>query len=219
MSVQALYRAYRDGQLVVNRQYQRKLVWTLAEKQSLIDSILKDYPLPLFLLAEKASFDGETKSLEIIDGMQRLNAIFSFIENSFLMDGKCFDISEFARAKQAAEAGNFVPFASDAPRLKADFCANLLDYQLAVTIFPGEQETHITEVFGRINSGGRQLSDQERRQAGVISPFADVVRTLAAEIRGDVSRDTLLLSEMPEISIDSSRNPHGYGLRAMPESG
>jgi uncharacterized protein with ParB-like and HNH nuclease domain len=53
MSVQALYRAYRDGQLVVNRQYQRKLVWTVSEKQSLIDSILKDYPLPLFLLAEK----------------------------------------------------------------------------------------------------------------------------------------------------------------------
>jgi len=63
-------------------------------------------------------------------------------------------------------------------------------------------------------SGGKQLSDQERRQAGVLSPFAEVIRTLAAEIRGDVSRDTLLLSEMPEISIETSRNPHGYALKA-----
>jgi hypothetical protein len=90
----------------------------------------------------------------------------------------------------------------------------MLDYQLAVTIFPGEQDDRITDVFGRINSGGKQLSDQERRQAGVLSPFAEVVRTLAAEIRGDVSRDTLLLSEMPEISIETSRNPHGYALKA-----
>jgi hypothetical protein len=87
----------------------------------------------------------------------------------------------------------------------------MLDYQLAVTIFPGGQTRRITDVFGRINSGGRQLSDQERRQAGVLSPFAELVRTLAAEIRGDVSRETLLLSEMPEISIET---PHGYALKA-----
>jgi hypothetical protein len=83
-----------------------------------------------------------------------------------------------------------------------------------VTIFPGEKAERITDVFGRINSGGKQLSDQERRQAGVLAPFAEVVRTLAAEIRGDVSRDTLLLSEMPEISIQTSRNTHGYTLNA-----
>ena len=47
-----------------------------------------------------------------------------------------------------------------------------------------------------------------------MSPFAELVRTLAAEIRGDVSRETLFLSEMPEISIETSRNPHGYALKA-----
>ena len=90
----------------------------------------------------------------------------------------------------------------------------MLDYQLAVTVFPGELDNRITDVFGRINSGGKQLSDQERRQAGVLSPFAELVRSLAAEIRGDVSRETLFLSEMPEISIETSRNPHGYALKA-----
>ena len=80
ISIQSLYRSYRDGSLIVNRQYQRKLVWTIAEKQKLIDSILKDYPLPLFLLAEKSSSEpGKPSRLEVIDGMQRLNAIFSYI--------------------------------------------------------------------------------------------------------------------------------------------
>lgn len=213
LSIQTLYRLYCDGSLVVNRQYQRKLVWTLPEKQNLVDSILKNYPLPLFLLAEKPPENSRT-IYEIIDGMQRLNAIFSFIEQGFKWQDKCFDIKEFARARQAAEAGVFDDFPPEVARLFAKDCANFLDYQLPVTIFAGEQNDQITEVFGRINSGGKQLSDQERRQAGVLSPFAEVVRTLAAEIRGDVSRETLLLNEMPEISIETGRNPHGYGLRA-----
>ena len=214
ISIQSLYRSYRDGGLIVNRQYQRKLVWTLAEKARLIDSILKDYPLPLFLLADKGGASSPQQMLEIIDGMQRLNAIFSYIEHGFLVGNKCFNIDEFARARQASEKSLFVPYPSEVERLPAQKCADLLDYQLAVTIFPGESDERITDVFGRINSGGRRLSDQERRQAGVLSPFAEMIRTLAAEIRGDVSRETLLLSEMPEISIQTSRDTHGYALKA-----
>lgn len=214
MSIQSLYRLYRDGTLIVNRQYQRRLVWTVSEKQHLIDSILKDYPLPLFLLAEKGGTAGASTTLEVIDGMQRLNAIFSYIEHGFVIDEKCFNVGEFARARQAAEKGIFTEYPPEVERLSAQECADMLDYQLAVTIFPGEKDDRITDVFGRINSGGKQLSDQERRQAGILSPFAEVVRTLAAEIRGDVSRDKLLLSEMPEISIQTSRNLHGYALNA-----
>jgi uncharacterized protein with ParB-like and HNH nuclease domain len=69
ISIQSLYRSFRDGSLVVNRQYQRKLVWAVAEKQKLIDSILKDYPLPLFLLADKGSTANGATKLEVIDGM------------------------------------------------------------------------------------------------------------------------------------------------------
>lgn len=40
-SVQSAYTLYREDKLFVNRRYQRKLVWTLEEKQKLIESILK----------------------------------------------------------------------------------------------------------------------------------------------------------------------------------
>jgi hypothetical protein len=85
ISIQSLYRSFRDGTLIVNRQYQRKLVWTVGEKQQLIDSILKDYPLPLFLFADKGGPPGQQPTLEVIDGMQRLNAIFSYVEHGFLL--------------------------------------------------------------------------------------------------------------------------------------
>jgi uncharacterized protein with ParB-like and HNH nuclease domain len=120
MSIQSLYRLYRDGSLTVNRQYQRKLVWTVAEKQKLIDSLLKDYPLPLFLLAEKPGDGvGMAATYEVIDGMQRLNAIFSYIEHGFLLEGQCFDINEFTRARQAAERSEFKTYPAEVPRLFA----------------------------------------------------------------------------------------------------
>lgn len=212
MSIQEAYRIYREGGLVVNRQYQRKLVWTVEEKARLIDSILKQYPIPLILFAR--SGEG-THKLEIIDGMQRLNAVFGFIENEYLYDGQAFDITQFARAKQAAENGLFVEMTASVPRLNKEACAELLDYQLAITQFDADNPAHVVNVFGRINSGGRQLSDQERRQAGVINPFANLVRSLASELRGDASKESLLLSEMPAISIESERTSQNYGLVAQ----
>lgn len=71
MSIMGAYELYRKNLLYVNRRYQRKLVWTVKEKQNLIESILKKYPVPLILLASI-----EDGKYEIIDGMQRLvNAI------------------------------------------------------------------------------------------------------------------------------------------------
>ncbi|MBP6471234.1 MAG: DUF262 domain-containing protein [Chloroflexi bacterium] len=213
MSVQEAYRLYRDNRLVVNRKYQRKLVWTLEEKQNLIDSVIRDYPIPLILFAD--SSEGAEAYYEIMDGMQRLNAIFAFVENAFPVHGKYFDTNEFTRAKQAAEGGAFIRASKlEDEFFSPDVCADILDYQLAVTIFPVEGETQVTEVFGRINSGGRQLSAQEKRQAGMVDEFSMLIRELASEIRGDASKEKLPLSEMPEISIDSVRMDLGYTLKA-----
>lgn len=212
MSVQEAYRLFRDDALLVNRRYQRKLVWSVAEKQLLIDSILDGYPIPLILLAERPEIHGNGK-YEIIDGMQRLDAIFSFIEQKYDYRGMHFDLSQSARARQAADSGAFDPSPTLLP-LPADKCANLLDYQLAVTIFPTETEQQITDVFSRINSNGRQLSVQEKRQAGMLNAFSELVRTVASALRGDVSDDVLLLHAMPSISIESAREKQQYGVRA-----
>lgn len=209
MSIQEAYRNYAEGKFLVNRKYQRKLVWTVDEKEFLIDSILKDLPIPLILLAQTR--DGK---LEIIDGLQRMNAIISFIENRFAINNLFFDVNQSSRAKQSAEEGIFKMVTEKKALLDAKKCANFLDYQLAITIYPSSDEKTVTDIFGRINSGGKQLSPQEKRQAGMLDNFSDVVRKISSEIRGDSSEDILNLSEMPEISIDSNREKIGYGLIA-----
>jgi len=209
MSIQEAYRNYCEGKFLVNRKYQRKLVWTVDEKEFLIDSIVNDLPIPLILLAQT-----EDGKLEIIDGLQRLNAIMSFIENRFSKEGQYFDISQSSRAKQSAEEGDFTPENNPMLLMDPNICANFLDYQLAITIYPSSNEKEITDIFGRINSGGKQLSPQEKRQAGVLDKLSDTIRKISSEIRGDSSKDILDLSDMPEISIDSSRENIGYGLIA-----
>lgn len=211
MSIQEAYSIFRMGKFQVNRRYQRKLVWLPSEKEALIDSILSGYPIPLLLLAFHTERGSGTKTFEILDGMQRLNAIFAFIENEFPWKGQFFDVSENSRAKQLADDQRIV---IKKPLLPKPLCAKFLEYTLAVTEFPAVNEEAVNQVFGRINSYGRQLSDQEKRQAGVVSPFANVVREIAAEIRGDVSLETLNLADMPQISITIPSTDLTYGIAA-----
>ncbi|MEO1692066.1 MAG: DUF262 domain-containing protein, partial [Cyanobacteria bacterium J06631_6] len=213
MTVTEAYRLYRSGKLLVNRKYQRKLVWTLEEKEKLIGSILRGYPIPLFLLAERPHIHGSGK-YEIIDGMQRLNAIFSFLENSFSFEDRYFDLNEYSYAKQLSEKGVFQIADKNHLNISPQECSNILDYQLAVTIYTAMEEEDITEVFGRFNSGGKRLSRQEKRQAGVVTPFAEVVRAIAMELRGDVSQKVLPLSDMPEISIDFKQSSLDYKIKS-----
>ena len=209
-----LYRLYRTGKLIVNRRYQRKLVWTKDEKASLVESVLLNYPIPLILLGEVTLSDG-TKGFEIIDGMQRLNALFGFLENQFPVNGYLFDIKEHSFAKDLSSQNVFRPVdLEDFKLLEPKECAKFLEYQLAVTIYQPKSPSEIQDIFNRINSNGKHLSPQEVRQAGVTSRFSELVRSLACEIRGDVSREVLPLTEMPAISIDAKSIDLGYGVRA-----
>ena len=43
MSIMEAYEIYRSDKFIVNRTYQRKLVWSIKEKQALVDSVLNKY--------------------------------------------------------------------------------------------------------------------------------------------------------------------------------
>jgi hypothetical protein len=210
-SVQTVYTWYREGKLFVNRRYQRKLVWTLEEKQKLIGSILKKYPIPAILLAER---DGKPGTYEIIDGLQRLHSIVSFIENAFpLPDRKNFNVDQFPTAKAAAAEGAF-EVAKASEFISSKEVSTILDYSLALSVMRNATNDEVNDVFDRINTYGHRLSDQERRQAGVQNEFSTTVRNLACLLRGDTSADVLPLQSMPSISIDLPMSNHGYEVKA-----
>lgn len=210
-SIQVVYSNYLEKKYIVNRRYQRKLVWTQAEKISFIDSIYKQYSVPLFLLAERA--DG---SYEIIDGMQRLNAVVSFIENEFGINYEnriCyFDLDALASSKEKKDSGAII---QRVPILPRQVCIEIANYQMPFT-YVVAAENDVEEIFRRINSFGRQLSHQEIRQAGALGVFPDLVRKMSTIIRGDVSDNDLVnLMNMKQISLSNYRLGYGIDLNRV----
>ncbi len=149
--------------------YQRKLIWTLEEKQSFIDSIAKGYPVPIILLAEpKGRADG---TLELIDGMQRMNAITSFISNEFSFNGAFFDLNTFAATKDLLDRSVLT---QSTPVLPRATCLSIASYPMPLSIYESADSDAVDEVFRRINSGGRQLSRQELRPQALSTHFLNV---------------------------------------------
>ena len=69
----------------VDTTYQRpKNAWSLADKQCLIDTIIKDEPMPLFFL----NLNSKEGIFYIVDGQQRLEAINDFYDNKIKLNGK-----------------------------------------------------------------------------------------------------------------------------------
>ncbi|EMD1658657.1 DUF262 domain-containing protein [Pluralibacter gergoviae] len=210
-SIQTIYSWFTEGKIFVNRRYQRKLVWTAVEKQKLIESIQKRYPIPAVLLAERENDPG---TYEIIDGLQRLHAIMSFIETGYeSLEGKRFNLDAFPTAKNRANEGKFAAVNTDNVLSQRDV-TQLLDYSLAMSIMRNATEHEINDVFDRINTYEHRLSDQERRQAGIQNKFSNMVREIACSLRGDVSDDILLLEQMPSISVDLPLTKHGYQIQS-----
>lgn len=208
-NVQRVYDDYfLNDKYLVNRKYQRKLVWSIEEKQAFVDSISKKYPVPLFLVASKNA------NYEIIDGMQRLNSIFSFIEGEFgiIINGKehYFDLETMPTTSDFIKNNKIQ---QNLPKLNYTICRDIANYELPFSVANFEDDLKIEEIFRRINSNGRHLSEHELRQAGALGKFSDLVRQLSAEVRRDSSpNDLLKLSRMKEISLSNRRLPYGISL-------
>mgnify|MGYP001444565928 CR=1 FL=1 len=196
--IQSVYSSFRKSQYVVNRRYQRKLVWKKHEKQRFIDSIIKQFPVPLFL---GVSFHDVKKGtcFEILDGMQRLEAITSFIEGRFSVNGYYFDLSVISETNALLKGG---VLRQNYPVLDRDTCSAILSYPLPISTTAYSSSADIDETFRRINTGGVRLSRHEVRQAGALSEFAQLVRKCATYIRGDASHlDIVDLRNIHEISL------------------
>ncbi|MDT7914705.1 GmrSD restriction endonuclease domain-containing protein [Clostridium perfringens] len=207
-NIQRVFRYYIENRLLVNRRYQRKLVWSIEEKSAFIDSLIKGYPVPLILLAEIN--ENNKSTFEIIDGMQRLNAIMSFIEGEFSVQGEYFDLNAMAESKLLYDNGELE---QKEPILDREKCTNIASYVLPLSIYKMETTDQIDEIFRRINSNGKHLSKQEIRQAGATSSFASLVRIISSEVRGDSSlKDQLLLNDMKKISITNKELNYGINV-------
>jgi hypothetical protein len=66
---------FRNEEIDLQPEFQRKFVWTKKKQKALIESLYKGFPLPMFYFAES-----ENGLIEVVDGQQRLTTIFGFLK-------------------------------------------------------------------------------------------------------------------------------------------
>lgn len=232
LTVANLMKNYVEDKLYVNRMYQRKLVWELWEKRLLIDSIIMKIPLPAIYLCDfnVCTVSGEKRQvLEIIDGLQRLHAIISFLLGEFWVeyDGKrCYfdprsNNKTFIMWKQGDKRlkGHITPYAdflqgkeivAEHNLLPEHVCDKINDFPLSV-IMTGSGYEAVNLIFERINSTGRKVSSHDLRQSGAVGVFPDLVRRIASDVRKDNTFDDHIhLGDISKISIGPRK--YGYGV-------
>jgi uncharacterized protein with ParB-like and HNH nuclease domain len=81
--VALLHQLFSNGQLSLAPEFQRNAVWPTPAKAYLIDTILNDRPIPLLFFQRTTSAQTGLSTYTVIDGQQRLRAIFDFLDDRF----------------------------------------------------------------------------------------------------------------------------------------
>ena len=124
-----------NGSLDIRPPYQREFIYKDKQRDAVIDTITKDFPLNVMYWAVR-----EDGNFEVIDGQQRTISICQYVEGDFAFKNKYFH------------------------NLQNDEQDRILNYKLMVYFCSGSDSEKL-EWFKTINIAGEKLTDQELRNA------------------------------------------------------
>ena len=164
-TVDALMQWKKVEMLKPNHEYQRGAVWNLPQKKRLVDSVLRGYPIPLIYLHHKKTdvAGARREDFEVIDGQQRINALFEYWEGAFKLFDPVADAQE-ARfpsfiEQQACPWGGKMFEEMDEP-LQKQFLGTVLSVVMIYT----DESNEARDLFIRFQAG-MPLNSQEKRDA------------------------------------------------------
>lgn len=135
------------GKLDIRPPYQREFIYKDKQRNAVIDSVRKDFPLNVMYWAVRN--DG---NYEVIDGQQRTLSICQYVNGDFSIDRLAFHNLQDDQQKQ------------------------ILDYKLMVYFCSGTDSEKLNW-FRTINIAGEEHTDQELRNAVYAGPWtADAKR-------------------------------------------
>ena len=152
-------------QLEISPKFQRRSVWSPQAKSYLIDTILKDKPLPKIFI--RARTDPKTRKTvrEIVDGQQRMRTILSFVKDGF-------KISKIHNEEYGGLTYSELP---------EDVQAEFLKYELSVDLLLDLSDRDILDIFARLNTYSVSLNKQELFNAKYFGYFKQLVYSLSGD--------------------------------------
>lgn len=171
-SIKEISTMFDDGGLIVDDSYQRRSVWSEKDKIRLIETVLLNLVIPvLFFWKADTDPDTGTSITHIVDGQQRIKAIYSFINNEFKLKPQ-YLLDGTAKVNYANK------YFKD---LEVEDKKAFWNYQLMVIdIDPAATRSDIITMFNRLNLTDYNLNDQEKRNS-MSGEFAALARELSEE--------------------------------------
>lgn len=156
-----LYEWHTNGKLVYETYFQRQFVWKEKDKKDLIDTIMKGYPIPaIFICDAKTNYATLSKTYNVLDGRQRLESIFEFLDNKYEYKGKKFN------------------------QLDDDEKKCILNYNITlIQMYLEPDDTDkIKEIFKRLNKNSYNLNKMEKQSTQLVEYDYMIIAKIVAGI-------------------------------------
>lgn len=151
-----------DGTLILADKFQRRQVWDLSKSSRLIESLLLNVPIPVCYFAEL-----EDGSYSVIDGQQRLTAIYQFLRNEFTLRG--------LKVLRELNRKSF-------KQLEIPYQRYINSRTIRCIVIVKESHPDIKfDVFERLNSGFVPLNAQELRNSVYRGKLNDLILELSED--------------------------------------
>ncbi|MFO0963724.1 MAG: DUF262 domain-containing protein [Phycisphaerales bacterium] len=161
-----------DRQLNLAPDFQRKSVWSVADRRRLIETVLQGWPMPAIFLRRRRH-EGRDY-FDVLDGKQRLESIFMFI-GARGFGRKSFDVRWPLGAEQKPERRDWTTIRRHLGEVV------IMSYSVPVIEVECDSLASIVELFVRINSTGKPLTRSEKMNAkfyrsGLLRACAQIAR-------------------------------------------
>lgn len=146
--------------------FQRGFVWSLTEQSRFIESLILGLPVPNIFLAQ----DRDSKTLNIIDGQQRLKTLQRYLAGEFSISNSrkihedlrgCYFNSEVAKSPKSKVLDD-----ADVRTLSDSVLHSIVirpDPSLDSPDYGCEYNNAVIQIFRRLNTSGKPLQPQEVR--------------------------------------------------------
>lgn len=187
------------GKLDIRPQYQRNFVYNDAQREEVVRTVKKNFPLNVmyWVIRDDGTF-------EVMDGQQRTISICDYVKGGFSVDGNYFQ------------------------SLSSKFQSVILDYKLTIYFCRGDDDDKVAW-FKVVNIAGERLYDQEILNASYAGRFVNEARAYFSQrncgayrlakdyLRGEPIRQDYLetalkwISDLKNCSIDEYMSKHKHG--------
>lgn len=164
-----LFESQTESNIVIDNSFQRRYVWMEKDMIALIETILLGCPIPEIYLWQKET-DANTGNtiFSVVDGQQRIGAVYKFISESFRLKESSLDHSK------KSYSGKY--FSELSPEEKSQ----IWKYKFSIRfIKENVTKDEISKLFLRLNRTNIVLNPQELRNAEFNGKFIQLSEKIA----------------------------------------